>query len=475
MTSADFGSQAISLTASEAVQAIRSGEITAENYVSALIGQAARAGSLDLFISRNDAALLTAARELDRKRKAGRILGEFAGIPLLVKDNIETSALPTTAGTPGLANNQSKANAPVLDRMFSADALLFGKTNMHELAMGATSGNVQYGAVHNPHDFNRIPGGSSGGTAAGIAARVSPAGFGTDTTGSSRIPASLCGVVGFRPSPNRYPVQGIVPVSHTRDAIAPMSRTVDDIDRMDRITVGRSATTVLPSLAGLRLGLPKSYFWSNLDSEVESLLEQAVKKFKHAGCVFVEVQLPGLPELLKQVAPILAFEAVADLRGYLSRTGSGITFEALISEIKSPDVAAYYQHFLETGMDPASYRQAVEVHRPRLQALFAGMFRSSGIDALCFPATPITAPLIGEDTVMLNGVSVEVITTLARNENPASAAGLPAIVLPAGLTGRGLPIGFELVGAAESDIRLLALGRAVERELPRLPAPLRFS
>ena len=469
----DANNPAVSLTASEAVWAIRDGGVTAEEYVSTLIAQAKRASDLNLFIAKDDAALLVAARDLDRRRNAGQVLGEFAGIPLLVKDNIETSAFPTTSGTPSLANNRPKANAPVLERLLKADALLFGKTNMHELAMGATSDNAQYGAVHNPYSYSRIPGGSSGGTAAGIAARVSPAGLGTDTTGSARIPASLSGVVGFRPSPSRYSAGGVVPVSHTRDTIAPMARIVYDIDLMDRILVGR-ASTVTPSLADVRLGLPKAHFWSNLSPDVETLLNETIQRLQDAGCTFVEVQLPYLSELLERVAPILQFEAVEDLRSYLQRAGTSTRLEDVIAEISSADVAAFYQAFLNSAKDRGTYLQALQVDRPQLQAVFAEAFRKTGADALCYPATPITAPLIGDDMLMLNGASVPVITTLARNENPAASAGLPALTLPAGLTPAALPIGLELAGPVDTDTQLLVLGMAVERVLPRLPAPPQF-
>ncbi len=470
MTTMNLLTSAVSLTASEAAAAIRSGAITAESYVSALIEEAKRASALNILVSQNDSALLAAAHQLDRERKAGRELGEFAGIPLLVKDNIETLALPTTAGTPGLARNKPEANAPLLERMFEADALLFGKTNMHELSMGVTSGNLQYGSVHNPYDHDRIPGGSSGGTAAGLAARVSPAGFGTDTVGSSRIPASLCGVVGFRPSSGRYPSGGTVPASHTRDEIAPMARSVRDIELIDRIITKRSATQIA-SLAGIRLGVPRAYFWSNLAPDVEATLKETRNRLEEAGCILIEVELPGLPEMLNQVGPILAFEAVDDMRAYLALSGTGLTFEALLESVKGPDVARFYQRFLDTGLEPCTYLEALQVHRPRLRALFADMFRDSAVAALFVPATPITAPAIGQDQLMLNGVQTEVIVALAQNAHPASAAGLPALALPAGLTSSGLPVGLELLGPADQDIRLLSLGLAVESELPLLPPP----
>ncbi len=458
------------LDASAAVAGIRRGDFTAERYVAALIGQADRWRDLDVFISRDDAGLLAAARALDARRRAGRPLGELAGIPLLVKDNIETAALPTTAGTPALRDYRPRRDAPALARLLAADAVLWGKANMHELAMGVTSDNATFGAVRNPYDPARIPGGSSGGTAAGIAARLTPVGLGTDTGGSGRIPASLCGVAGFRPSPGRYPAGGVVPTSHTRDTIAPMGRTVADVDLLDRVLAARPPVPV-PSLAGVRLGLPKAYFWADAQPDVRAVADRAVRQLQDRGCTFVDVDLPGLAELLDGISPILVHEAVADLADYLRRNDVPTTVPQLVAAIKSPDVAATYRKFLSAGDVTAAYRKALDVYRPRLQAVYADCFRRHGIDAVCFPATPTTATAIGADAVTLDGVSTPLMAALFHDDNPASAAGLPALVVPAGLVAGGLPVGLEFDGPAGTDTRLLAIGVAVEQALGPMPAP----
>ena len=325
---------ATSLTTKDAAARIARGDMTAESYATALAGQAARVASLDIFIAEDREAMLAGARAIDQRRQAGEKLGPLAGIPLLVKDNIDTASLPTTAGTPALAHNRPMHDAAVLGRLLGAGALLFGKTNMDELAGGATSDNAAFGAVRNPYAPDRIPGGSSGGTAAGIAARVTTAGLGTDTGGSSRIPASLCGVVGFRPTVGRYPGGGHVPSSHTRDVIAPMARTVAGIAIMDHVISGEPGATARP-LRGLRLGLPKTYFWSGLDPETEAVAQDAVRRMRAAGVEFVDVDLPGLPELLAQIAPILAYEAISDLRSYLQQQRSPTTVEQVVAGIKS--------------------------------------------------------------------------------------------------------------------------------------------
>ncbi len=460
---------ATSLTTKDAAARIARGDMTAESYATALAGQAARVASLDIFIAEDREAMLAGARAIDQRRQAGEKLGPLAGIPLLVKDNIDTASLPTTAGTPALAHNRPMHDAAVLGRLLGAGALLFGKTNMDELAGGATSDNAAFGAVRNPYAPDRIPGGSSGGTAAGIAARVTTAGLGTDTGGSSRIPASLCGVVGFRPTVGRYPGGGHVPSSHTRDVIAPMARTVAGIAIMDHVISGEPGATARP-LRGLRLGLPKTYFWSGLDPETEAVAQDAVRRMRAAGVEFVDVDLPGLPELLAQIAPILAYEAISDLRSYLQQQRSPTTVEQVVAGIKSQDVAQFYHSFLASA-DVAAYRTALDVYRPQLQRLFADAFRQSGVSALCFPPTPITAPPIGQQAVVLGGKEVPVLLAYFHNGNPASATGLPALVIPAGLSRSGLPVGLEFDGPAGSDRMLLSIGLAVEKLLPPLPAP----
>ncbi len=458
------------LTAIEASVRIRNGDLTAEGYAAALLYRASRVHALDIFISGTAQALLEAARAIDLRRQHGGRLGALAGVPLIVKDNIDTAAFPTTAGTPALANNRPTSDAPALAALFRADALLFGKANMHELAFGVTSDNAAYGAVHNPYAFDRIPGGSSGGTAAGVAARVSPAGLGTDTGGSVRIPASASGVVGFRPSTGRYPQGGIVPFSHTRDTIGPITRRVSDAALLDAVLTNQAMPRAR-RLEGLRLGLPRSYFWSDLDPETEAVANEAVIRLQHAGVVIVEVDLPGLQPLLDGIAPMLPYEAIVDLRAYLNQSNTGLSVEQLVAQIASPDVKQGYEFFLSSPPAYASYTAAISYYRPMLQALYANCFASNAIEALCFPPLPITAPLIGQANVRLGGTDTPVMSAYFHNENPGSAAGQPGLVLPAGLSRSGLPVGFELDGPIGSDTNLLEIGMACEAVLQPVPRP----
>ena len=203
-----MGMELVELTATQAVAAMKAGDITAEAYAAALLVRADSLKFLNALISQDTDQVLEAARSADQLRAAGGELRPLHGLPLLLKDNINTAALATTAGTPGLRNNRPRHDAPVAAALFRAGGILFGKANMHELALGATSNNSAFGAVQNPYDPSKIPGGSSGGNASAVAARIVPAGLGTDTGGSVRIPAALCGVAGFRPTTGRYPSRG---------------------------------------------------------------------------------------------------------------------------------------------------------------------------------------------------------------------------------------------------------------------------
>lgn len=469
-TSSQVGNKswAGSLSVADAAGGIRSGEFTVEKYVGALIERANRLTSLNVFISKDDGALLESAREVDRQRAKGAVLGPLAGVPLIVKDNIETRSLTTSAGTIGLRDNHPQRDAAVLASLTSGGALLFGKSNMDELAFGVSSNNQAFGPVHNPYAPDRIAGGSSGGTAAGIAAQIAPAGLGTDTGGSVRIPASLCGIVGFRPSSGRYPRGGAVPFSSTRDEIGPLARTVTDIALMDSLIVGEPMPAV-GNLAGIRIGLPKRYFWADLDPETESLMNGAVRRMTDLGIIFQEVDLPGIDALIDAVAPVLGYEMTRTIGDYLVATGSPLSVAQLFALVRSPDVRALYDGVVGAKISNAAYVEALDRTRPRLQVIFDDCFRQNGLSALLFPATPYPATPIGQEVVKLNNADSSVHVAFFHNANPGSAIGMPGLVMPAGMTSAGLPVGMELDGRAGSDRLLLSLGRALEKHFPVSP------
>ena len=476
---AQTGDRLLSLTAVEAIAAIRQGDITAESYAAALLFRADRLRGLNAYITLNREGLMEGARAIDVDRRNGGRLGPLAGLPLLVKDNIDSAALPTTAGSKGLGENRPKQDAPVLRTLLSRGALLMAKMNMHELAFGITSSNAAYGPVRNPYDRRLIPGGSSGGTAAGIAARMAPAGLGTDTGGSVRIPAALCGIVGLRPSvgngAKRYSAAGVVPISHTRDTIGPMGRTVGDVALLDSIVANLSVPKPV-ALEGLRLGVPRGYFWEDLDPGLGQVAEAALSRLKAAGVVLVEINLESIRDLnAKLDVSVALYEFGFDLRAYLAAEGGSITFDDIVGRVTSKDVASVLA--LAKTAQKADYDTAISVFRPQLQKLYADCFAQHAIAAIVCPTTALPARPINEngdtenDTVELNGRQVPTFQTYARNTAPVTNAGLPGLSLPIGMTSAGLPVGLELDGPVNSDGTLLGVGMSVENEFGALPMP----
>src|SRR5262245_1237195 len=271
----------------ELAQAIAAGELSAETLAEELLARCARASALNAFITLEPERVRAAARAADERRRQGGALGPLHGVPLAIKDNIDAVGYPTTAGTPALAAHRPRRNAAVLQRLLDAGAIVLGKANLQELAWGPTSNNAAFGPVHNPYDPTRIPGGSSGGSASAVAARLAPAALGTDTAGSVRVPASLCGVTSFRPSMLRWPQAGIVPISHTRDTAAPMARSVADCVLLDGIVTGGARAIAPADLRGLRLGVPRGLFWESLDAELAAILATVLERLRDAGAVLV--------------------------------------------------------------------------------------------------------------------------------------------------------------------------------------------
>ena len=458
------------LTTVEAAGWIARGEITAETYISTMLARADRLKDLDVFIAINREGALSAARAIDLRRKRHRRLGALAGVPLIVKDNIDAVGLPATAGCRGLAENRPLTNAPVLAPLLAADGILLGKANMHELADGITSNNGGYGAVHNPYNPEMIPGGSSGGTAAGIAARIAPAGLGTDTAGSVRIPSSLCGVAGLRPTAKRYSLDGIMPLSHTRDTAGPIARSVADLALLDSVITG-SPEAGRVSLSGLRLGLPREFFWVDLDPETEAVMNEALQRLRDLGVVFVEANPAGLADLSRRAGGTIQYEMLRDIAAYLAAGHSTVTVDEMVKGIKSPDVVRAVERIRTNPADEATYGDAVNKYRPQLQQLYADYFASNNVEAMFFPATALPARPIGLDEVDLNGRKVITGGAYIRNAGPGSSAGMPGLCLPAGRGKSGLPVGMELDGPMGSDRRLLGIGMAMEVHFGPLPPP----
>ena len=459
-------------TAREAVAAIAARRISAVEYATALLERAKTWSEINAFITLDRDHVMAETQRVD----AGKATGSLAGLPIAFKDAIGTSQLPTTAATPALRNYHPTEDAQVVTDLRTAGAFVYGKLNMHELSYGITSNNPTYGPVRNPHDLRRIPGGSSGGAGAAVAAGLVPVAIGTDTGGSVRIPAALCGVVGFRPSIGRYSQSGIIPVSHTRDTAGPLARSVDDVALVD------AAITRSPDqLEGLkpsdiRLGLPNNHYLDNLHPDTRAVFEERLSELRQAGFLIVPVDVDGVQPPLESCGfPIAMWETKINLIAYLQEhPEAGVTLEDLIRAGASADVKAVLSGVLAPNfeqMAPA-YQEAIKTRRPALQSGLARCFADHRLNTLIFPTTVLPAARIGEDeTVSLNGEKVPTFPTFIHNTDPGSIAGLPGISLPAGLSKRGLPVGIELDGVAGSDRHLLAVARVVERHLPPTSQP----
>ena len=473
------GADAASLTdlgAVEAIARMTRGDLTAERYAGALLARCREAQALNAFISLDAEQVMAHARDRDRERRAGKRPGLLFGLPIPVKDSVNTRDYPTTAGTPALRHFRPKEDAPLVASLRAAGAIVLGKTNLHELSYGWTSNNLAFGAVHNPYDLTRIPGGSSGGTAAAIAARLAPLGVAEDTEGSIRVPAALCGIAGFRPTTGRYPTSGCVPISALFDQVGPHARHVADLALFDSVAADDPAPLGVVDVRGMRLGIVRDYWFRGLDADVERVTTRALERLGDAGVVLVESTLPGLQGLIdRSTAQIQNHDVRLALAHFLSDYGAGLSFQQLIA-LASPDIQAIFQRDILSGaknfVSDEVYAEARDEVLPALRRLFREYFANNRVEAMVFPATMIPAPKIGdEDMLEVGGRRISFATAIARNIDPGSSTGLPGLVLPAGLTPGGLPVALEFDAPAGSDRRLLALGAGLERVLGRLPPP----
>jgi Asp-tRNA(Asn)/Glu-tRNA(Gln) amidotransferase A subunit family amidase len=468
------------LTASEAAQRLCVGSLRSEQLVSAYLAQAKAKPQLNAFITLDEAGALRAARAADAARRRGGACKPLAGVPVVVKDNIQVQGLPATAGTPALKGFVPSADAPVVARLRAAGAIVLGKTHMHELAFGVTGYNPAFQSgpevgVRNAYDVSRVAGGSSSGNGAALGARMAPAALGTDTGGSVRIPCAFNGCAALRPTVGRYSQQGITPISHTRDTAGPMAISVADVALLDRVIAG-GAPVVPAELKRVRLGVVPAFF-ANLDADTRAATDAALAKLRGAGVTLVDVEMPKLMELNGAVGfPIVLYEAHDDIVAYLARYRTGVDIAQLAAAIASPDVKGTFDGLVLPRKLPAAngvvdvkpaYVNAMQQARPALQKLYRDTFAQNRLDALVFPTVPRVALAATPEAS-----SVENFVALIQNTDPGSNAGIPGLQLPAGLgAASGLPVGLEFDAPAGSDRKLLALGLAVEALLGRLPAP----
>ncbi len=414
---------------------------------------------------------LAAAAQVDEKIAAGEEIAPLAGIPVAVKDNICTKGVLTTCGSRMLYNFKPPYNATVMDKLEAAGCIMTGKANMDEFAMGSSCETSYFKKTHNPHDLDRVPGGSSGGSAAAVAAGESVLSLGSDTGGSIRQPASCCGVIGLKPTYGSVSRYGLVAFASSLDQIGPMGRCVEDVaalysvicgrDPMDATTARREypdfASLLKGDVKGLRIGVPKEYFGPGVDPEVKELVHQALRELEAAGATLVELSLPSTDYALSAYYIISSAEASSNLArfdgvkyGYRAENFDGLTdmYEKTRSQGFGDEVKRRIMlgtFVLSSGYYDAYYNKA-KLFQKSLRAEFAKAF--SQCDIIATPTSPTIAFRLGENIGDPLKMYAADICTIAVN-----IAGLPGLSLPCG-TSQGMPVGLQFIGPRFSEERL---------------------
>lgn len=411
-----------------------------------------------------DEALAT-ARATEQEIVGGQYRGPLHGIPIALKDLFAVKGVRLTCGSKILADHTAESDATVVTRLNEAGTVLLGKLNMHEFAWGGTSLNPHYGTPRNPWDLTRLPGGSSGGCAVATAAGLAMGTLGTDTGGSVRIPASLSGIVGLKPTYGRVSRFGVYPLSHSCDHVGPMVRTVADAavllqaiagpDPKDpttsRAAVPDYTSALREDIRGLRLGLPREYFFEDVESAVRDGITAAVQHLSSLGAVVEEVSIPSLPHVIASSTAIIGAEAY-EVHAQTLKTHS----HHYGADVRS-------RLMLGACIQAAQYLKAQRFRTLLRQEMLDILGR---VDALITPTTLMAASKIDASTVDIGGKEVGVAAHIARATRPFNMTGLPAISVPCGFTPAGLPIGLQIIGRPFEETLLLRVAYTYERSTP---------
>ncbi len=478
----------LATSAGEIAQSVRVGDVSAEHIVNVYLDRIRRLdGELHALLSVDEAGARAAARMLDSLPAEQRTRLPLAGVPLVVKDNILTDRLPTSAGSKILAGFYSPFQATAVERAVAAGAVVVAKGNLDEFGMGSSTEHSAFGPTRNPWARDRVPGGSSGGPAAAIAANLAPLALGSDTGGSIRQPAAFCGIVGLKPTYGRVSRFGLIAYASSLDQIGPLARTVRDAGLLLQVISGLDARDATSSaepvadylaeleypLRGLRIGVPSQYFGAGIEPEVRSVVMSVLDRLKAGGAQTVEINLPHTEYAIAAYYLIAPAEASSNLSRF---DGVRYGFRAGAS-----DLVSLYQNtraegfggevvrrvLLGTHALSAGYYDQYYVKAQKVRALIRRDFMEAfaEVDVVVTPTAPEVPFGLGsrrDDPLKMYQSDICTVT--------ANLAGLPAVSVPAGFV-EGLPVGLQFIGPAYSEALLLRAGRMVEEvvERPRWP------
>jgi len=449
------------VTIQEAATALRAGKISSFELTTAALERIrALNPKLNAVQTLLEESALEGARQADQELSRKIDLGPLHGIPIAVKDVFETKGVRTTCGSKLFADFVPDRDAAVVEKLEAAGAVQVGKTGMHELAYGVTSNNPHFGAVRNPWDPERIPGGSSGGSGSAVASEMVFMAMGTDTGGSIRIPAAYCGTVGLKPTFGRVSRYGVMPLDFSLDHMGPLTRSVRDAaltldvlagyDPRDETSSRRPVDSYVPppdaAIPGLRIGWPENFYFDRIDPAVMRGLKRMAAAAEQAGAVITPVRVPDIAAVNAVGRVILMSEASALMEPFLDRRDS---FGA--------DVLA----LLDQGrLIPATDYVNAQRLRRILQREFRAMWEN--VDCLLTPTAPMGAPKIGQTTVRIGEETEDVRLASTRLVRAINVLGLPAVAMPCGLDGDGMPLGAQIVGKPFDEATLLRVAAAIE-------------
>lgn len=461
-----MSSELLNKSVVELGELIRTRQVSPVEATSALIDHAKKLnGTVNAYISFREEEAMREAKQAEATIAAGNYMGPFHGVPLAIKDNLYVADEVTTMASKIHQDFVSSDDATVVAKLRRAGAVLTGKLNMHEYAWGIDNNSPHFGAVRNPWDPDKIPGGSSGGSGAAVASDMTFATLGTDTAGSIRIPSAACGIVGLKPTHGRVSKFGCYPLAWSLDHIGPMTKTVADAAAFMQVIAGfdeRDPTCVnvpVPDFAanisgrveGLKIGIIEDYFFNNVDSTIERMVRDQLDNLVSLGASVKSVDVPAL-----------RYSEWTELATSLTEA-SAIHHNDLVR--RPDDFGDDIRFLFELGelFSSVEYMQAQQLRR-HIKTEFRRAL--SDVDVIIAPTLPVMAPNIGDTTADLNGTQVDLVDNFIRFTGPSNLTGLPALSVPVGFNGN-LPVGLQIIGREFDEATVLNAGAAVEQANPR--------